>query len=402
LFGSNIVSGEKLSNLQKIQDFELKKIRDNSWGFVYNGWSKFVSTKRHRNSPYKTYNPDKMRYIRNYLKDNLGILPVYYFLEYILKVDKDLAGPMRHIDKGLIILFTLVTGKSCRDMADFMPRSSFSKLQTEFYGTRGEKFEEELDFKLKTMFSSPSFRQASSLLNNPTEFNTVTAIADGYDWLATTREGVKDYGDRLRYSRKLHKPGYRTQFIVSCDNLILQVSNSEPCNLFSDNRMLIDMDPTKSLSDKDVVATDGGYHYNSKSGLTPQQLRKPFRKDSKNFAESIVKYRKDFNQQFKYMGKTTRVIEPTASRLNLKVKICALLRNIYLFQELYNVETTAENAQWLNESFNFNSDEQILTPRKKCTHPYIWNLIKIWRQPFLLGIILIKKPERFLTPSKKY
>lgn len=375
------------SELQSVQNFELEKIKNNSWGFIHNGWSKFVSTKRHRNSPYKTYNRDKMRYIRDYLKDKLGILPVYYFLEYILKVDVDLAGPMRHIDKGLLLLFALVSGKSCRGMADFMPPSSFSKLQTEFYNTRGEIFEEELDFKLKTMFSSPSSRQAYSKLNNPKEFDTVTVIADGYDWLATTREGVEDYGNRLRYSRKLHKPGYRTQFIISCDNLILQVSDSEPCSLFSDNAMLIDMEPTKSLSDIDVLATDGGYHYNSKLGLKPEQLRKPFRKDSKKVPDSIADYRKgfndafsafrgkietsfkDFNQQFKYMDKVTRVIEPTAKRLNLKVKICALLRNIYLFQELYNVEIAAENAQWFNESFNFNSDEQILTPPEEMCPP---------------------------------
>jgi hypothetical protein len=47
------------------------------------------------------------------------------------------------------------------------------------YCFRGENFEEELDFKLSNMFSSPNFRQINSILNNPSELGSITAIVDG-------------------------------------------------------------------------------------------------------------------------------------------------------------------------------------------------------------------------------
>ncbi|KXN70116.1 hypothetical protein CONCODRAFT_171025 [Conidiobolus coronatus NRRL 28638] len=369
-----------IKKLEKIYNFELEKIKDCHWQFINNGWNKFTSTKRHRNSPYKTYTESKMGDIRKYLNKKLGVLPVYYFLEHILKVDVDLPGPLKHIDKGLLLLFALVTGRSCREMGEFIPPASFSKLQSKFYTSRGEIFEKDIDYRLINMFSSPEFRRISAILNNPQELNSITAIVDGYDWSVTSLEDITDYGERARYSRKLGKPGFRTQFVISRDNIILQVSESEPCNLLGDNSMLLKMNVGKTLSSIDVLGTDGGYFYNEQLGLKKEQFRKPYRKTNEkltaeeasyrdNFNKSFSAFRgrietnfRDINQQFKFLDKINRSREPDINRLNMKVKICAILRNIFIFQKLYNIEVPPENGAWLDENFNFYEEKAVLIP----------------------------------------
>ncbi|KAI7849443.1 hypothetical protein BDC45DRAFT_427087, partial [Circinella umbellata] len=59
-------------------------------------------------------------------------IPVFFFLVKIFN-KYDYKGPYIFMEKGLLILYHLITGNSFRDMEDFIPSSSFHEIYKQFW-----------------------------------------------------------------------------------------------------------------------------------------------------------------------------------------------------------------------------------------------------------------------------
>ena len=64
--------------------------------------------------------------IKKKLEKKLGVFQVYVFLTQILH-KLYLPGPHRHVEKGLLLLYQLVEGKSINGMEDYISYSTFHK-----------------------------------------------------------------------------------------------------------------------------------------------------------------------------------------------------------------------------------------------------------------------------------
>jgi hypothetical protein len=93
----------------------------------------------------------------------------------------DWTGLYRNVEKGLLIIYHLLTGNSFIKMSDFIPKTSFQSLHTELYEKHIKQLNKWLDEKLTTLFSTPAIRVLSAHLNNPSEFQSITLYADGHD-----------------------------------------------------------------------------------------------------------------------------------------------------------------------------------------------------------------------------
>ena len=57
-----------------------------------------------------------------------GYIPVYYFLVVVLYGNKEYPGPYKKIEKGLILLYHIVSGNPGKDMHELIPYTTFYNL----------------------------------------------------------------------------------------------------------------------------------------------------------------------------------------------------------------------------------------------------------------------------------
>ncbi|KAI8328845.1 hypothetical protein BC941DRAFT_488235, partial [Chlamydoabsidia padenii] len=155
----------------------------------------------------------------------LGVIPVFFFL-VVLFGTQDYSGPYRNVEKGLLLLYHLLTGCSMADMEQFIPKSSFHQLHKEFYEKRSSELSRMMRKMLSSMFSNVKIRILSAMQKNPTEFRHVTLMLDGHD----TRASYRGESSATMYSYKFKKSGFRTQVCMDINNMILFVSDSFPCH----------------------------------------------------------------------------------------------------------------------------------------------------------------------------
>ena len=151
------------------------------WSFLRDDWP-VVEREKHHRSEIKDI--AGIETIRNYVVERLGYIPVYFFLS-ILFSNKDHPGPYRGVEKGLLILYHLLTGASMAQMGQFIPKTSFHAVYRSFYVKQMEWLDARLDECLATMFSNVKLRVMCARAFNPDEFKHVTMMIDGHDSRAT-------------------------------------------------------------------------------------------------------------------------------------------------------------------------------------------------------------------------
>ncbi|KAG0999967.1 hypothetical protein G6F27_013786 [Rhizopus arrhizus] len=139
---------------------------------------------------------------------SLGFIPVFFFLVVLFGV-QDYSGPYNNVEKGILLLYHLVTGCSMEEMGQFIPKSSFHQLHKEFYEKRNSELSKKITKMLARMFSNMRIRLLSALQKNPGEFRHITMFLDGHD----TRVSYSGESSAAMYSYKLKKSGFRTQMV---------------------------------------------------------------------------------------------------------------------------------------------------------------------------------------------
>src|SRR3972149_6693042 len=99
------------------------------WQFLSSTWPVLVKTKYHRT---ETKEVKDIQYVKTYVLEHLGYIPVFFFLVEVFGKD-EYPGPYRGVEKGLLVLYQLLTGCSIAHMARFIPASSYHAIYHAFY-----------------------------------------------------------------------------------------------------------------------------------------------------------------------------------------------------------------------------------------------------------------------------
>jgi hypothetical protein len=95
-------------------DFEANKLIVNKWLFLNLEWPLLSYDFNHRTELKQT--KFDMWVVKDILFRQLGYIPVFYFLT-ILYSNIEYPGPYFELDKGLLLLYQLVSGKTGIDMS---------------------------------------------------------------------------------------------------------------------------------------------------------------------------------------------------------------------------------------------------------------------------------------------
>lgn len=316
--------------------------------------------------------------VKQELFKKLGILSVFVFLtDYFYKIE--VPGPYYHADKGLLILYHLVSGLSIKKMDKYIPYATFFKIYKCFY----IKHEEDLKLWIKKindqeLFTNNVIRLIYAKLNNPIKLKNVTCFLDGYD-SRVSYEDIKLDKKRL-YSFKFENDGFRTQYIIDINGFIMYTSNTEFCNDFTDGKMFEKFKIENIIKTTDCLMVDGGYtlHLNTliekcnargieinlDSFCFPIRKEKniDFTDNEENFNKQLGSFRSEiesffyrYTNMFHRFNKNNVIRVTEKSIYNSQIKLCNILYNIKNAQEKYNIPISDNYlySLWLNKGFRY-------------------------------------------------
>lgn len=308
--------------------------------------------------------------VKNYVLEHLGYMPVYFFLT-VLFSKREYPGPYRGVEKGLLVLYQLLTGVSMDQMGQFIPKSSFNAIYKVFYKKQLEWLNDALDDCLAKMFSNTKIRVMLAREMNPNEFKHVTMLIDGHDSRATYINATSraDY-----YSYKLKKAGFRTQVGMDINGMILFVSRAAPCATNNDGSMLVAMDLSNKISRFDVVCVDGGYtlfrdrilrmnpHLQIESFVTPIRKSKGVNLSAEEIAynQLLGGFRSSIESRFgelghlfhRFNGKSVIRVSDDGV-FTVQFKLACVLSNMKKFIAMGRLQHTDHHTFWMHKDFDF-------------------------------------------------
>lgn len=212
---------------------EYQTLTNEYWKFLNYGWPVINQKKYHTKRP-------------------IPINKIKEIKKVLLFGDGDYRGPYNNVEKGLLILYFIVTNQPIEDMDEYIAKSTFHQIYRQFYSAnRILKLNKILNFSLQNMFSNIKIRLLNGMLENPTLFSQVTMHLDGHDKRGMVY-GAEDKS--IYYSYKLKKNGFRTQVAIDNNSMIIFISESMPCSTNNDGSMLINMNIEKRMNLMDCIA----------------------------------------------------------------------------------------------------------------------------------------------------
>lgn len=339
------------------------------WTFLSDGWPVVLKGKYHRT---ELKSVKDVQYLKSYVLEHLGYIPVFFFL-VVLFGDREYPGPYRGVEKGLLLLYQLLTGCSIAQMARFVPPSSFHAIYREFYIKHGGNLGEVLDRLLRDMFSSAKIRIMCAIQYNPENFKHVTLMIDGHDSRATYLN-AKDH--TMYYSYKLKKSGFRTQVCTDINGMVLFVSKSAPCAENNDGSMLADMKLKRKITKYDCVVVDGGYtlfldrilarnsHLGEHNFVAPirKQRHMELTEDEVKYNTVLGSFRSAIEATFgeighlfhRFNGKSVIRVADTET-FTVQFKLACILHNLKKFVRMGNIPCAEHHTYWMQPEFDYDN-----------------------------------------------
>jgi hypothetical protein len=349
---------------------EFKKLFEEKWQFSHNKWPSMDPEKYHR-TEIKDVNEINM--VKNFVLERLGFTTVFFFLSVLFST-QHYVGPYRNVEKGLLILYHMLTGVSIAEMGRFIPRSSFYALYKDFWISNYEFLNSTIDNALLEMFSTERIRVLCAKEFNPSGFKHVTLMLDGHDTRASyinSSVGSKDF-----FSYKLKKSGFRTQVCMDINGMVTFVSASAPCALNNDGSMLSNINLTKVVKTIDCLALDGGYTLylsniiNFNPHLTLDNFEFPIRKQhgkhldqtELTFNETFGSFRSKIESLFGDLGTIfNRFNNKTVIRVSelniftIQLKCAFLMLNMKRTIIAANILNKQHHSLWIQQHFDYPS-----------------------------------------------
>jgi hypothetical protein len=167
-------------NIDQLINNEVNLIIVNKWDFLNYNWPVIHNKYKHR-TIIKHIN--FIDIIKKKLVDKLGYIAVFYFL-IKLYTNKEYPAPYFEIEKGLFLLYHLVSGITGKEDIDkYIPQSTFHYSYKKFWmdDENYNRLNKIVNDSLNNMFSSVRLRILSAHKNNPDLFKHVSLILDGHN-----------------------------------------------------------------------------------------------------------------------------------------------------------------------------------------------------------------------------
>jgi hypothetical protein len=366
---------------KKILNKEINNLICNEWGFLNENWKLILNKYNHRTELKEIKNGNIK--IAKVLFNVLGYIPVFYFLNALYGT-KEYAGPYKEVEKGILLLYHMVSGISGREMHKFIPYTTCYALYKNFWHKNYNSINKQVNNDLNNMFSNIKTRISSALVNNPKPFKNVTLYIDGHD--GKIKYYDPDTKTKELKSFKLDGPGLRTQIVTDTNKMILFISKSEKCGKGSDGTMFLDMKLYNKMHIGDCLGSDGGYNLyinkfkeeslNAGKGFGDKNFMYPIRKennvnlsiDELHYNKKFGSFRSEIEDQFSVLAsKFNRFNNNTAAMqitdikyYNLQFRVACLLKNIWKMVEDQNIEVQPHHMLWYNDGFEFPKKESKL------------------------------------------
>jgi hypothetical protein len=371
---------DDIKNHKELLNNEINNLIANEWLFLNVNWSYILHKFNHRS---ELKDVKFIRFIKDVLLEQLGYIPVFYFLN-IIYGSVEYPGPYREIDKGLLILYHIVSGVSGRKMHQFISYTTYYELYRRFWISNYNSLNKLVNSELNRLFSNIRIRILAALVKNPKGFKDVTLLIDGHD--GKIKYYDPDTKTKMLYSYKLKGPGLRTQIITDMNQMILFISESQKCGIGNDGAMFINMKLYNKIHIGDCIAMDGGYSLfinqfkeqslNAGKDFSDKNFVYPIRKENNinltaselNYNSVFGSFRSDIENHFSVLAsKFNRFNNNTAALqitdikyYNLQFRLACLLKNIWRMVEDHNIEVQAYHMLWYNDNFEFPKKESKL------------------------------------------
>jgi hypothetical protein len=126
------------------------RLLDDQWQFLLEEWPTMEPLNNHRTS---IKNVGQIKAVKNKLMKRLEPIPVFFFL-VVLWTGTRYPGPYREVEKGLLLLYYLITGNAMDAMESHIPKSSFHAIHAAFFHTHHKMHAKVVTKCLATMFST--------------------------------------------------------------------------------------------------------------------------------------------------------------------------------------------------------------------------------------------------------
>jgi hypothetical protein len=353
---------------------EYKELIEKKWGFLFDSWPVLLPTKYHRT---EIRDVKFIEHIRNFLLNRLGVIPVYFFLSVLFST-QHYVGPYRNVEKGLLILYHILSGCSIAEMASFIPRSSFFALYKDFFIKNLDDLNSKLDIALSEMFSNERIRIMSAMEFNPKQFKHVTLYIDGHDSRTSYLKSTSPTSEF--YSYKLKKSGFRTQVCMDTNGMVIFCSESAACSSNNDGSMLADMNMSNIFGKFDCAAVDGAYtpyldrFISTHQYLTRSNFLFPVRKtrnvpldnNSATFNNVFGSFRSKIESFFGELGSTfTRFDNKKSIRVSdiriftIQFKLACVLLNIKRLVSMGNITSEVHHSFWMQNCFDYPNNTDV-------------------------------------------
>ncbi|CDH61583.1 predicted protein [Lichtheimia corymbifera JMRC:FSU:9682] len=361
---------------------EVDKIVYNRWQFLNDNWPNIAYRYKHRS---ELKHVKLINEIKKILFNKLGYIAVFYFL-VVLYGSVEYPGPYYEIEKGLFLLFHLVSGISGIEIERYLPYSTFHRMYKKFWMDEDnyKRIDKIVTQGLSSMFSSTKLRVLSAHLHNPDLFKHVTLIIDGHD--SCINYVNTDIKREKLYSYKFKKNSIRTQIVADINDMILFTSRSEYCAESSDGSMFLNMKLYQKMTNYDTLATDGGYslfvnQFIEKASEKGYDFSKnnfvyPIRKEINvnldatelHFNDVFGSFRSKIENQFAELGNKFYRFNNNKSVVkmdnikfyNLQFRMACLLKNIQKFSDKFGIKVQPHHMLWESSDFEFPVKEKLL------------------------------------------
>jgi hypothetical protein len=229
-------------------------------------WPIIEKTKGHRTEIKPIQNIKK---IKTYLLDKLSTITIAIFLKFYGSLGDHVLSH-KNIDKGVLILYRLLSGKTQSEME--IPQTNFSLIFAELfdkkYETRKNKDKNNTWKLIKfcdnwiSKFSNLDVRILYSKIHNPIKFKPITLMMDSKDFIIIFNETSVDFeenesGKSNLLSRKNNwKNGGKTCFLIDSRNMLVSISNTEGANAIYDSKFYEIMNIKNIMKPQDTLVCD--------------------------------------------------------------------------------------------------------------------------------------------------
>ncbi|KAG2210433.1 hypothetical protein INT45_012095, partial [Circinella minor] len=282
--------------------------------------------------------------------DPIRYTSVFFFL-VVLYTNKEYPAPFFELEKGLFLLYHLVSGIAGEDIEKYLLQSTFHTFYKKFW-MDDENYKRRIN-------------------GHDSRINYIDTDLDR-SWL---------------YLYKFKKNGLCTQFAADVNDMILFISKSEFCSDSSDGSMFLNMKLYNKININDTLAVDGGYTTLFITQFTELANEKGYDFNNDNFIYPICKninenltiteehfnnifesFRSKIENQFSEIGNKFYRFNNNKSVVkmdniefyNLQFRVACLLKNISKFVKLFNIPILLHHKLWHSCDFDFPIEKKLI------------------------------------------